>query len=153
MKNILLSTLEAMSKWAAKESLWPLACGLSCCAIEMMQTAASRFDLDQFGCLFRSSPRHSDLMIISGTVTKKMAPQIKNLYDQMLHPKFVIAMGNCAISGGIYCESDTVVKGVQNIIPVDIYLPGCPPRPEDLVIAIKQLQNKISPTHSLKINK
>ena len=132
-----------MSKWASKESLWPLACGLSCCAIEMMHTAASRFDLDQFGCLFRSSPRHSDLMIVSGTVTNKMAPQIKNLYDQMLFPKFVIAMGNCAVSGGIYYESETVVKGVHNIIPVDIYLHGCPPRPEDLVIAIKQLQEKI----------
>lgn len=143
MKNVLLSTVEAISKWASKESLWPLACGLSCCAIEMMHTAASRFDADQFGCLFRSSPRHSDLMIISGTVTKKMAPQIKNLYDQMLFPKFVIAMGNCAISGGIYYESDTVVKGVNNIIPVDIYLPGCPPRPENLIIAIKRLQEKI----------
>ena len=143
MKNIFLSTLEAMSKWACWESLWPLACGLSCCAIEMMHTAASRFDLDQFGCLFRSSPRHSDLMIVSGTVTKKMAPQIKNLYDQMLYPKFVIAMGNCAISGGIYFESDSVVKGVNNIIPVDICLYGCPPRPEELVMAIKQLRSKI----------
>ncbi len=143
MKNIFLSTIEKISKWAAGESLWPLACGLSCCAIEMMQTAASRFDLDQFGCLFRSSPRHADLMIVSGTVTKKMAPQIKNLYDQMLFPKFVIAMGNCAISGGLYSESETVVKGVHNIIPVDIYLYGCPPRPEELVIAIKQLQSEI----------
>ena len=133
-----------MSKWAVSESLWPLACGLSCCAIEMMHTAAGRFDLDQFGCLFRSSPRHSDLMIVSGTVTNKMAPQIKTLYDQMLYPKFVIAMGNCAISGGIYYESDSVVNGVNNIIPVDIYLHGCPPRPEDLVMAIKQLQSKIA---------
>lgn len=143
MNNIFLSTIRKISKWASGESLWPLACGLSCCAIEMMQAAASRFDLDQFGCLFRSSPRHSDLMIISGTVTNKMAPQIKNLYDQMLFPKFVIAMGNCAISGGIYSESDTVINGVNKIIPVDIYLYGCPPRPEQLVMAIKELKKRI----------
>ena len=140
MKNIFLSTLKTMSEWAAKKSLWPLACGLSCCAIEMMQTAASRFDLDQFGCLFRSSPRHADLMIISGTVTKKMAPQIKTLYEQMLAPKFVIAMGNCAISGGLYMESDSILPGVSNIIPVDIELIGCPPRPEELVMAIQKLK-------------
>ena len=140
--NIFFSTLKNMSEWASKQSLWPLACGLSCCAIEMMHAAASRFDLDQFGCLFRASPRHADLMIVSGTVTNKMAPHLRQLYNQMLFPKFVIAMGNCAISGGLYADSNTVLNGVKKIVPVDIELTGCPPRPEDLILAIRSLQNK-----------
>lgn len=117
--------------------------GLSCCAIEMMHAASSRIDLDRYGCLFRASPRHADLMIISGTVTHKMAPQIKNLYDQMLSPKYVIAMGSCAICGGIYKDSYSVLQGVDKIIPVDMIVEGCPPAPEDLALAILNLQNKI----------
>lgn len=109
----------------------------------MMQAAASRYDLDQFGCLFRASPRHADLLIVAGTVTKKMAPILKNLYDQMLSPKFVIAMGNCAISGGLYKESPSVVNGVSKILPVDIEIVGCPPTPTDLVIAIQKLQYQV----------
>ena len=139
--NIFLTTIKKMSDWASKKSMWPLACGLSCCAIEMMHAAASRFDLDQFGCLFRASPRHADLMIVSGTITNKMAPHLKQLYDQMLCPKFVIAMGTCAVSGGLYADSDTVLNGVNKIIPVDIELLGCPPTPEDLISAILKLQN------------
>ena len=142
MDNIFLTTLEKMANWASHQSMWPLACGLSCCAIEMMHTAASRYDLDQFGCLFRASPQHADLMIVSGTVTHKMAPLIKNLYDKMLSPKFVIAMGNCAISGGLYTEAPSVLNGISNIIPVDIEVYGCPPRPEDLVKAILELQHR-----------
>lgn len=123
--------------------MWPLSCGLSCCAIEMMQAAASRYDLDQFGCLFRSSPRHADLMIIAGTITKKMAPQLKNLYNQMLFPKFVIAMGNCAISGGLYRNSPYVINGAFKILPVDIEVTGCPPTPSDLIMAVRKLQSQV----------
>lgn len=123
--------------------MWPLSCGLSCCAIEMMQAAASRYDLDQFGCLFRSSPRHADLMIIAGTITKKMAPQLKNLYNQMLSPKFVIAMGNCAISGGLYRNSPYVINGAFKILPVDIEVTGCPPTPSDLIMAVRKLQSQV----------
>ncbi len=148
MDNIFITTLKKMSEWASHKSMWPLACGLSCCAIEMMHAAASRYDLDQFGCLFRASPRHADLMIVSGTVTNKMAPLIKNLYDQMLSSKFVIAMGNCAISGGLYAGSQSVLNGVSNIIPVDINVPGCPPRPEDLINAILKLQQRRSTKQS-----
>ena len=142
--NIFLSTLEKMCDWAVGRSLWPLSFGLSCCAIEMMHAAASRIDLDRYGCLFRSSPKHADLMIVAGTVTEKMAPQIKTLYDQMLFPKYVISMGNCAISGGIFRDSYTVVQGVEKIIPVDLCVPGCPPAPEDLANTILQLKEKIA---------
>lgn len=140
--DIFLTTIEKMSKWAADRSLWPLSFGLSCCAIEMMHAAASRIDLDRYGSLFRSSPKQADLMIIAGTVTHKMAPQIKTLYEQMLAPKYVIAMGSCASSGGIYVDSPLVIQGVQNIIPVDIYIEGCPPFPEDLALAIINLRTK-----------
>jgi NADH-quinone oxidoreductase subunit B len=142
-QNVFISTIESMAKWAAGKSLWPLSCGISCCAIEMMHAAASRIDLDRYGCLFRSSPRHADLMIIAGTVTKKMLPQLVTLYNQMLFPKFVIAMGSCAISGGLYAESDNVVCNVGIHIPVDAIVPGCPPPPEDLAITILELQKKI----------
>jgi NADH-quinone oxidoreductase subunit B len=142
-KPILFSTLDKLSRWAAGQSLWPLACGLSCCAIEMMHTAGSRYDLDRFGCLFRASPRHADLMIVAGTVTKKMLPQLVTLYDQMLFPKFVIAMGSCAISGGLYAESEHVVAGIGQSIPVDEEVQGCPPTPESLIRAILRLQSKI----------
>ena len=133
-----------MSNWASSQSMWPLSFGLSCCAIEMMHAAASRIDLDRFGCLFRASPKHADLMIIAGTVTVKMSEQIKILYDQMLEPKYVIAMGSCAISGGLYKDSISVVQGVEKIIPVDAYVSGCPPSPEDLAGAILSLQRRIN---------
>ncbi len=140
MKNILFTTIEKMGSCASKKSMWPLSFGLSCCAIEMMQAAASRIDLDRFGCLFRASPKHADLMIIAGTVTKKMLPQLLTLYDQMLHPKYVIAMGSCAISGGLYAESETVISNIEDFVHIDKKVFGCPPAPEKLALAILELQ-------------
>ena len=129
---------------ARKSSLWPLTFGLACCAIEMMSTYMSHHDLDRFGVVTWPSPRQSDVMIVAGTVTKKMAPAVKLLYDQMPLPKWVIAMGSCATAGGPYIRSYSVVMGVDKLIPVDIYVPGCPPRPEALMDAILKLQDKIS---------
>lgn len=147
MKNILLTTIENMSNWASKKSMWPLSFGTSCCAIEMMQAAASRIDLDRFGCLFRASPKHADLMIIAGTITKKMLPQVLTLYNQMLPPKYVIAMGSCAISGGLYAESDTVVNNLEEFLHIDKRVFGCPPAPEKLAEAILELQSEKSEHH------
>lgn len=143
MNGFVNTKLEYFNNWAQAGSIWPLMFGLSCCAIEMMQTAAPRYDLDQYGVVFRASPRQSDLLIVSGTVTKKMSPILTEIYDQMPFPKFVIAMGTCAISGGLFAESESVLQGVDKIIPVDVYVPGCPPTPEALLSAIFQLKDKI----------
>jgi len=144
--GILLSTVEKVAGFVRKGSLWPATFGLACCAIEMMATGAARFDMDRFGAgVFRPSPRQSDVMIVAGTVTEKMAPRIKTLYEQMADPKWVIAMGACAISGGpFYWDAYHVVKGVDRVIPVDVYVPGCPPRPEALLFGVMKLQEKIS---------
>ncbi|MFC2172096.1 NuoB/complex I 20 kDa subunit family protein [Acidobacteriota bacterium] len=128
--------------WSRKHSLWPLGFGLACCAIEMMATGASRWDLDRYGIIFRASPRQSDVMIVAGTVTLKMATVLKRLYDQMPEPKWVISMGACANCGGPF-PSYAVLQGVDKIVPVDVYIPGCPPRPEGLLYGILKLQDKI----------
>ena len=145
LPEAVLSTVEQAVNWARKSSLWPLTFGLACCAIEMMAAAASHHDLDRFGAgVFRPTPRQADLMIVAGTVTKKMASRIKLLYDQMAEPRYVIAMGSCATGGGPYFyDSYTIIRGVDRIIPVDIYVPGCPPRPEALIDGINRLQELI----------
>jgi NADH-quinone oxidoreductase subunit B len=143
-RGILFTTVERMLNWARSSSLWPVTFGLACCAIEMMATAASRFDLARFGAeVFRASPRQADLMIVSGRVSKKMAPVLRRVYDQMPEPKWVIAMGACASCGGIFNDY-AIVQGVDKIVPVDVYVPGCPPRPEQLIHGIMLLQEKIA---------
>jgi len=142
-QGLLLTTLEKMVNWARRSSLWPATFGLACCAIEMMATAASRFDLARFGAeVFRASPRQADLMIVAGRVSRKMAPVLRQIYDQMPEPKWVIAMGACASCGGIF-NNYAIVQGVDEIVPVDVYVPGCPPRPEQLIHGIMKLQEKI----------
>lgn len=142
-RNVFFSTLEQLKGWARSNSIWPLTFGLACCAIEMMGTGASHYDTDRFGVLFRTSPRQSDCMIVAGTVTKKMGPLLRRLYDQMPEPKYVIAMGSCATAGGPYIHSYSVIKGVDQIVPVDVYIPGCPPNPAALIYGINKLQHKI----------
>lgn len=142
--GILLTSLEELYNWGRSNSIWPLQFGLACCAIEMIAAATARFDIARFGAeIFRPSPRQADLMIVSGTVTKKMAPQVVRLWNQMPEPKYCIAMGACAISGGPFKQGYNVLKGIDRFIPVDVYIPGCPPRPEALLNGLMQLQEKI----------
>ena len=143
-QGVVATTLEELYNWGRKNSLWPLQFGLACCAIEMIATSMARFDIARFGAeVFRPSPRQADLMIVAGTVTKKMVPQIVRLYNQMPEPKYVIAMGVCAISGGPFKEGYNVLKGIDRYVPVDVHIPGCPPRPEALLQALMTLQGKI----------
>jgi NADH-quinone oxidoreductase subunit B len=144
-ENFILTTIEQAINWARQSSVWPMTFGLACCAIEMMAAGASRFDIDRFGAgAFRATPRQCDLMIVAGTVTYKMASRVRRLYDQMPDPKFVMAMGACTIGGGPYFKwGYHVVKGVDLVVPVDVYVPGCPPRPETLLEGLMRIQDKI----------
>lgn len=143
-QNIIMSSIARVLNWGRHYSTWPFGSGLACCAMEMVATASSRFDITRFGMdVFRASPRQADLFIVAGTLTWKMAPAVKRLYDQMAEPKWVVAMGACAISGGTFAHSYSVVPGVNRIIPVDVYVPGCPPRPEALIYGVMMLHKKI----------
>src|SRR5512142_153878 len=143
-QGVITTTLEDLYNWGRKNSVWPLQFGLACCAIEMIAASMARYDLARFGAeVFRPSPRQADLMIVAGTVTKKMAPQVVRLYNQMPAPKYVIAMGACAISGGPFKQGYNVLKGIDRYLPVDVHIPGCPPRPEALLHALITLQEKI----------
>jgi len=144
MPDYFLTTkLDDVINWGRKSSLWYLLFGLACCAIEMMQTGGPRADLDRFGSVFRATPRQSDLMIVAGTLTYKMASRLRLLYDQMPEPKYVISMGSCSNCGGLFQLSYSVLKGVDKIVPVDVYVPGCPPRPEALTEGLLKIQEKV----------
>ncbi len=138
-----ISKIDNLLNWCRRSSLWPMTFGLACCAVEMMHATVSRYDFDRFGVIFRASPRQSDLMIVAGTLTNKMAPGIRRLYEQMLDPKWVLSMGSCANGGGYYHYSYSVVRGCNRVIPVDLYVPGCPPTAEALLFGIIQLQKSL----------
>lgn len=148
-KGFVVAQADKLFNWARTGSLWPMTFGLACCAVEMMHTAASRYDLDRFGIIFRPSPRQSDVMIVAGTLTNKMAPALRKVYDQMAEPRWVISMGSCANGGGYYHYSYSVVRGCDRIVPVDIYVPGCPPTAEALLYGVMQLQRKIRRTATI----
>jgi NADH-quinone oxidoreductase subunit B len=152
--NFILGSADALINWARSSSVWPVNAGLACCAFEMISAASSRFDISRFGMeIFRPSPRQADLLIVNGTLTWKMAPQLRRIYDQMSEPKWVIAMGSCAISGGLFKNSYAVVPGVNLVVPVDVYVPGCPPRPEALLYGIQMLHKKIKKQSTLQNRK
>tara|TARA_B100000214_G_scaffold124238_1_gene88141 strand:- start:1239 stop:1973 length:735 start_codon:yes stop_codon:yes gene_type:complete len=153
-ENIILTSLDDLHNWARLSSLWPLLYGTACCFIEFAALIGSRFDFDRFGLVPRSSPRQADLLIVAGTVTMKMAPALVRLYEQMPEPKYVIAMGACTITGGMFSsDSTTAVRGVDKLIPVDLYLPGCPPRPEAIFDAVIKLRKKVSNESVFERNK
>ena len=148
-KGFVLTQVDRVVNWARAGSLWPMTFGLACCAVEMMHAYVSRYDLDRFGVVPRPSPRQSDVIIVAGTLTNKMAPAFRRVYDQMAEPRYVISMGSCANGGGYYHYSYSVVRGCDRVVPVDIYVPGCPPTAEALVYGILQLQKKITRTGTL----
>ena len=148
-KGFATTKLDDLINWARTGSMWPMTFGLACCAVEMMHAGAARYDLDRFGVMFRPSPRQSDVMIVAGTLVNKMAPALRKVYDQMADPKWVISMGSCANGGGYYHYSYSVVRGCDRIVPVDVYVPGCPPTAEALLYGILQLQNKIRRTNTI----
>eukprot|EP01112_Ceratiomyxa_fruticulosa_P006609 TRINITY_DN1743_c0_g2_i1.p1 TRINITY_DN1743_c0_g2~~TRINITY_DN1743_c0_g2_i1.p1 ORF type:complete len:181 (+),score=30.82 TRINITY_DN1743_c0_g2_i1:25-567(+) len=149
LPELVISKLDGVINWARKGSMWPMTFGLACCAVEMMHCYASRYDLDRFGIIPRASPRQSDIMIVAGTLTNKMAPPLRKVYDQMSDPRYVISMGSCANGGGYYHYSYAVVRGCDRVVPVDIYVPGCPPTAEALLYGILQLQKKIGREQNL----
>jgi NADH-quinone oxidoreductase subunit B len=149
-KGFVTANLDALVNWARTGSLWPMTFGLACCAIEMMHAYVSRYDLDRFGVVPRPSPRQSDVIIVAGTLTNKMAPAFRKVYDQMAEPRYVISMGSCANGGGYYHYSYSVVRGCDRVVPVDVYVPGCPPTAEALVYGILQLQKKIKRTGTIR---
>jgi NADH-quinone oxidoreductase subunit B len=148
-KGFVVAQLDRLVSWARAGSMWPMTFGLACCAVEMMHAAASRYDLDRFGVVFRPSPRQSDVMIVAGTLCNKMAPALRKVYDQMAEPRYVLSMGSCANGGGYYHYSYSVVRGCDRIVPVDVYVPGCPPTAEALVYGILLLQRKIRRTGTI----
>lgn len=147
--GFIITQIDKIANWARSSSLWPMTFGLACCAVEMMQTAASRYDMDKYGMLFRPSPRQSDVMIVAGTLTNKMASALRRVYDQMPEPKWVVSMGSCANGGGYYHYSYSVVRGCDRIVPVDVYVPGCPPTAEALLYGLFVLQRKIKRSGSV----
>ena len=143
-ESVITTSLEQAINWARQSSMWPMTFGLACCAIEMMAMSASRYDIARFGAeVFRGSPRQSDLMIIAGRLSRKMAPVLRRIYDQMPEPKYVISMGACASVGGVF-DNYAIVQGSDQVVPIDVYIPGCPPRPESVIYGIVQLQKKIA---------
>ena len=148
-KGFIIASADKLFNWARSGSLWPMSFGLACCAVEMMHAAASRYDMDRYGMLFRPSPRQADVMIVAGTLTNKMAPALRRVYDQMAEPRWVVSMGSCANGGGYYHYSYSVVRGCDRVVPVEVYVPGCPPTAEALIYGLLQIQKKIRRTATI----